>query len=128
MSIVERDLYPPFSKWIRDNTKDIDKTAVFELKITKTNRFNKNNIAPHQLRNLRMSTTPTGVYWKAPDEGISQKPFDSMLIKNAYALLVICYMKTCYAIDIHAWDQYMNDKISITAPECEDIAWRKIIL
>lgn len=70
---MEKDLYPSFSRWISRNWANRP-TAVFELKRTKLPRFNKNLVEVHQIRALKMSSYPSGVYHKISDQSMGQNP------------------------------------------------------
>ena len=118
---MEKDLYSSFSKFISLNWANRP-TSVFELKRTKLPRLNKNSVAPHQIRALKMSSYPSGCYHKISDMSLGAKPFDSFIIKNAKGYLVICFDRRAYFIDIHTWCDFVEDKCSVTEEECDKIS------
>lgn len=118
---MEKDLYPSFSRWISRNWANRP-TAVFELKRTKLPRFNKNLVEVHQIRALKMSSYPSGVYHKISDQSMGAKPFDSFIIKDAKGYLVVCFDRRAYFIDIHTWCDFVEDKTSVTEEECGEIS------
>lgn len=117
---MEKDLYPAFSRFISRNWANRP-TAVFELKRTHKNRFNKNLVEDHQIRALRMAKDHS-VYHKISDQSLGAKPFDSFIIKQSDAYLVICFDRRAYFIDIHAWCDYVQDLTSVTEEECRIIS------
>lgn len=126
-SHLEAALYAPFGSWVGKNWGDRD-TAVFELKRTHKRLFNKNLIETHQIRNLKMASSNTGAYWKIADEGFSQKLWDCQIVKKAKGYLVICFDRRAYLIDIWAWLEYMEDRISLTEEECASICSIQAVL
>lgn len=118
---MEKDLYPSFSRWISRNWANRP-TAVFELKRTKLPRFNKNLVEVHQIRALKMTSYPSGVYHKISDQSMGAKPFDSFIIKDAKGYLVVCFDRRAYFIDIHTWCDFVEDKTSVTEEECGEIS------
>lgn len=124
---MEKDLYSSFSKFISRNWANRP-TAVFELKRTKLPRFNKNLVAEHQIRALKMSGYSSGVYHKISDQSMGQKPFDSFIIKDAKGYLVICFDRTCHFIDVHKWCDFVEDKPSVTEKDCNSICELKALL
>jgi len=118
---MEKDLYPAFSRFISRNWANRP-TAVFELKRTRLPRFNKNLVEVHQIRALKMSSYPTGVYHKISDQSMGAKPFDSFIIKDAKGYLVVCFDRTCHFIDVHTWCDFVEDRTSVTEEECMSIS------
>ena len=118
---MEKELYGSFSSYIAQHWANRP-SAAFELKRTKLPRFNKNLVAPHQIRALKMSSYNSGVYHKISDMSLGAKPFDSFVIKDAKGYLVICFDRQAYFIDIHKWCDYVEDKTSVTERECQQLA------
>lgn len=120
--MTERDLYGPFGQYIAKHWEG--GSAAFELKLVKGNSFPFSKLEPHQERALRMATG-NGVYHKISDQSLGSKPFDSFIVKNAEAYVVLCFGKSAYFIDIGVWDLYREthrDKKSITLKTCQEIA------
>lgn len=124
--MLEKDLYTPFSHWVRDHYRG--PSAVFELKLSRKNRLPLSEIAPHQLRALRMSATKTGLYHKISDQSQGTKPFDSFLIASAKAYLVLCWEKRAYFISITDYDAWLTDQKSITEEEAKGIGEIVVLL
>lgn len=75
-----------------------------------------------------MATYSTGCYTKIADEGMSQKPWDSQIIKNIKAYLVICFNKRAYLIDVFTWCDYVEGLTSVTEIDCKNMCYLHIIL
>ncbi len=118
---MEKDLYPSFSRYISLHWANRP-SAAFELKRTRLPRFNKNLIAEHQLRALKMAGYGTGCYHKISDMSMGAKPFDSFIIKGAKGYLVICFDREAYFIDVHKWCAFVEDRPSVTEQECDRIS------
>lgn len=59
--------------------------GAYELKLVKGQTFNLKNVAPHQLYYLKK--VKDTFYFKIPDSGFSQKPFDCFVMSgNAYVV------------------------------------------
>lgn len=123
---MEKDLYAPFSRFIAKNWGDKG-SAVFELKRTHKNRFNKNLVEDHQIRALKMAKNG-GVYHKISDQSQGAKPFDSFIIKGCEAWLVICFDRNAYFIDIDIWCDCAHDQVSFTEEECKSICSIQTVL
>lgn len=99
------------------------KSAAFELKITKTNRFYLRNIAPHQWKNLKLAHSGL-FYHKIPDLGL-QNPFDCFTLYKVPAYVVILYyvprkLKECFVIPVNKLAKV--EAKSITAEEARQLA------
>lgn len=75
----EARITPRVIKWFVEN---YSKSCVLEIKV------GKNKILPHQ--KIALQQVQGGSFsWKIPDTG-TKNPFDSFILKNADAFLVIC--------------------------------------
>ena len=107
MALDERALYPRFSRFISSSWKD-GGSAAFELKIVQPGcAYRFAQLADHQERALRMVRLPTGLYHKISDQSQGAKPFDSFLLANCAAYVVICFASKCYFVTI---DNYLRLK------------------
>jgi hypothetical protein len=109
MAQRESDLYPLFSRYISKHW-GARGSAAFELKIVKTgNPYQFAQLEAHQERSLQMCASATGVYHKISDQSLGQKPFDSFLLANCQAYVVICFNTRAYFVDI---DKYLQIRLN----------------
>lgn len=99
--MLEKDFYRPVQNWCK---KNLNQTAVIELKLVKGNRFSLSDMRPHQIESL-LSCKHSNLIYKISDAGMDQKPFDICLFKNTSAYVgVIFYTprqkKRLYLVDI----------------------------
>ncbi len=119
---VEKDFYPAFSRFIATEWANRP-SAPFELKHAKGPRIYRNDIRPVQIRSLKMSKSPFGLYHKISDQSMGAKPWDSFIMKNCKeAFLVIIFGRSAYFIDIDAWLSATETSVSLTEDECASIA------
>lgn len=116
----ESEFQTLFTRWAKHN---LTTSTATELKITNTDRFYIRNLADHQRRNL-LNTKHHGIYYKIPDVGFDQKPYDGFFIKgDAYVCIMFFKPRTpkkFYAIDI---DEFVKIKTpSITEDDASKIA------
>ena len=101
------------------------KTIAVEYKVARGNRFYFKQIAKHQLKAL-YQVKHSYLYWKIPDVGISQKPFDAILLYKEPAHIVVMWdkakNKTFYMLDIDTVIELMKTKKSITENEAIEYA------
>lgn len=83
--------------WLRDNVG----TGAFEIKHTRgEDAFPMRELTELQRDALVAVRSRTGLAFKIPDEGVSYRPFDLFVFKQAAAWVVICYPKSFVVIDI----------------------------
>ena len=107
-------------------------SAAFELKLCKEKRFNLKRIEDHQIKNLQL-VEGRGLFYKIPDEGMAQKPFDGFVLKGRAYLVLMFYkprqLKTCYLIPIVTIIGKIEDGIkSIDEKEASNLAQVTFIL
>lgn len=89
-----------FSKWVKHVYK---KSAAFELKLTKSKSLPFDAVQPHQLQALK-NAKHTQLFYKIPDAGFSQKPFDCFSLSGVPTYVVVMFYtrgcKTFYMIDV----------------------------
>jgi hypothetical protein len=90
--VRERDFQIKFKGWIAENQKYLSTSTAYELKIEKSRSMRFDKVAKHQLRAL-YNAKHKYLYWKLPDVGYIQKPFDCMTMCNAKAYVVIWFYK-----------------------------------
>lgn len=96
----EKQLQVILTNYLKDNPPD--KTAVYELKICKSNAMPFKQVAEHQIEAL-LQAKHGNLYHKIADSPFisghskmrftKQKPFDCMNIYKSEAYIVICYYK-----------------------------------
>ncbi len=133
MSYTERDLTSRFSKWLREQRRDHDNfkfSAAFELKVCKKPSLGLYDFQPQQLPALRRAKhkDKRGVYKKISDLDINRCPFDSFLLYNVNAYIVVEFYKKhttheIIMIDIDDFDSWFenHDRKSIPKDEAERI-------
>lgn len=97
----EKDFYRPVQNWIK---KNLNQTAVVELKLVKGNRFRLSDMRPHQIDSL-LACKHNSLVYKIPDAGFDQKPFDICYFNNTLAYIGVVFYeprkkKNLYLIDI----------------------------
>jgi len=123
--MTEAQFQTHFSKWAKHH---LTRTTVCELKVCHGNRFSFAQLAPHQIANL-ISARDRRIFYKIPDSGYDQKPFDCFTIAGADAYVVLFFdekrgEKEFYMIDISRLQPLMADKKSLTREEVKSIATR----
>jgi hypothetical protein len=128
----EKEFQGKFTKWAKVNLQDDKKdliVEVTELKITNTKRFSIKNLKPHQARNL-YNAKHFGIYYKIPDVGYDQKPFDGFFIKGPSYVCIMFHEpkkpKDVYFIDIDVFLK-IKDK-SITEEQARNLASKVEVL
>ena len=118
--MTERDLYTPFSHYIRDHWKL--GSAVFEIKCVKGGTFPLALLKPHQERALLMAWV-SGVYHKVSDMSMGQKPFDSFYVREVPGYVVVCFQRLACFIHIKDYQRFKRsfpDARSMTRKQCEE--------
>jgi len=89
----EKDFQVNFGHWIKANWMDYPKikTAAFELKITKTDKFYLSSLEKHQPQNLEL-VNKSFFFYKFPDLGL-QNPFDCVSLYKEPAYVVVLFYK-----------------------------------
>ncbi len=118
--MLEKDFYRPVQNWCK---KNLNQTAVIELKLVKGNRFSLSDMRPHQIESL-LSCKHSILSYKISDAGIDQKPFDICVFKNTSAYVgVIFYTprqkKRLYLIDIDSLLDYFKTHQVLSLLESE---------
>jgi hypothetical protein len=96
-----------FNKWLRENYKG---SGVFELKQTQTDSISFSAVKEHQIAGLLAAKHGTLIH-KLSDETRGFKPFDSFILRNTPAYVVIKYPKGFVMIDIDAFIFEKNNSI-----------------
>ena len=104
VAYLEKDFQTEFSKWLKYNFK---RTAVFELKLTRTKSLPFSAVEEHQV-NALYNAKHAHVVHKLPDTGY-QNPFDCFFLKGSEAYVAVMFMKQkkFFLIDI---DDFMLEK------------------
>ncbi|NKQ39523.1 MAG: hypothetical protein HF967_08695 [Methanosarcinales archaeon] len=104
--------------------KNTTKTAVYELKITKTNTLPFSKFEPHQLPALNKAKYGTLTH-KISDMSLGYKPFDFCVWSGCLAYVAIMFYKPrqskcCYLLDIQTVYKLkeMPGKRSISLKDC----------
>ena len=85
----EAKITPDVIRWFKENYKT---SVALEIKV------GKNKLLPHQ--EIALEQVQKGSFsWKIPDMG-TRNPFDSFILKNANAFVVICDGRECEATRI----------------------------
>ena len=113
-----------FNLWLRDNYKG---SGVFELKQTSKDYLSFDAVKEHQIAGLLAAKHGTLVH-KISDETRGYKPFDSFILRNTPAYIVIKYPQGFVILDV---DSFMNEssssiRKSLTYSRALEIAERKI--
>lgn len=85
-----------FNKWLREHYKG---SGVFELKQTQTESIPFVSVKEHQLLGLLSAKHGTLVH-KISDQTQGYKPFDSFILRNTPAFIVIKYPQGFVIIDV----------------------------
>ena len=124
----EREFQTKFIRWVKYIYK---KTAVFELKLTKSNSLPFSILAPHQKEALLLSKHSILTH-KIPDLGL-RNPFDVFCVTNVLAFVVVMFyergQKEFYLIDIDCWvkEEGLSKRKSLTKERAEQIGEKKIL-
>jgi hypothetical protein len=86
--MLERTITGKILKAMREDKRF--KSCAIEIKVAKGKTLYKTQIADHQRRALELSYR-SAIYFKIPDGGFSQSPFDGFILRNSGAWLVIYY-------------------------------------
>jgi hypothetical protein len=102
MAFNETNFQSLFTKWAKKNAVE---TAVYELKITKTNTLPFSKFEPHQLPALDKAKFGIQTH-KISDMSLGYKPFDFCVWTHCPAYVAIMFYKPrqkkiCYLLDIH---------------------------
>lgn len=124
MAFAEKDFQTEFNKWLV--RRGWDKTTAFELKITKKDYINFKEVKPHQLRNLLLAKQK--MIYKIPDVGMDQKPFDSFIMCDALAYVVILFYQprkpkqfAMIEVDAYKKEALSSDRASLTLDRAREI-------
>ncbi len=103
--MTEADFQTRFRRWHKSNWNG--PTSAFEYKISKTESIPFDAVADHQIAALLM-VKKGKFYYKIPDAGYDQKPFDAFALIGENAYVVIYFYtkkgeKRFYVIDIEAF-------------------------
>lgn len=119
----EKDFQRIFNKWCKYN---ITKSSAFELKLTKSPSLPFSSVVEHQLNALHLAKNKCIVY-KIPDDSMGQKPFDSFVLSNVPAYIVVMFYtratKIFYLIDIDVWieEEKTSKRKSLTEKRAREI-------
>ncbi len=97
----EKDFQTKFKHWIQHHKL----TGAYELKLTHKSSIPFTAVAPHQVSALQ-KTYSGGVYYKIPDVGYDQKPFDCFYLEASAYVVIMFYkrgQKDFYMIHITDW-------------------------
>jgi len=111
---LESKFQTVFKHWVQKYWNN--GSAAFELKRTTSDSIPVKNIAEHQLVALNQAFDGT-LYYKIPDTGYGQKPFDTVVLQQSLAFLVIAFGKRLtdfYVIPITVWNEKTKGKTSVT--------------
>lgn len=96
----EKDFQIKFKHYLEANHPS--ESALYELKLEKSNKFNIRRWTqrqPHQLRSLLLASTPGEIlYHKISDASYEQKPADCFVFTNADSYLVVYFEKEHLAV------------------------------
>ena len=121
MAYLEKDFQTDFNKWCKHIYQ---KTAVFELKISRGASLPYRDVKEHQ-ENALYTAKHGSVVYKIPDTGY-QNPFDSFMMVEVPAYIVIMFrakQAEFILIDIDRW-LYMKQnrkRESITEDQAKEI-------
>lgn len=94
-------------------------SAAFELKRTLSDRLPVKAVQEHQVAALLQAYQGT-CYYKIPDDSIGAKPFDSFVLQQSLAYIVIGFgakLKDFVLIPIQVWVENTKGKVSVTKKE-----------
>lgn len=97
----EASFQTQFNLWLREHYEG---SGAFELKQTQTDSIPFSAVKEHQIAGLLASKHGTLIY-KIPDETRSFKPFDSFILRNTPAFVVIKYPQGFVIIDVDIFVQ-----------------------
>lgn len=124
--MTEAKFTTAFHKWLARHSEWYF-TCVFELKVEKDAKsIAFTRLADHQARALKLAQEGRIIY-KIPDEGLSQKPFDSFMICNASAYVVLWMAKwdpkKFWIIPYKAWEEARTTcgRASVTRKMADDM-------
>ena len=138
-SMVEKNMQTLFKHWIANNPPK--RSAVYELKLEKTNRLSFDRVYDHQIAGLRQAKKK-GMYHKIADQPAAwvggkrvhfggKKPFDSLFLKGIEAYVVVCFykpnhIKRAIFIDVDKFVELKesSERKSMTEEMAESIATR----
>lgn len=87
MTYQEKNFQTDFNKWCKHTWRT---NGVFELKIAKGKSLPFDAVKDHQITALVHASSNYIVY-KIPDDAIGQKPFDSFMLMDVPAYVVVMY-------------------------------------
>lgn len=96
-------------------------TALFELKRVVGSRIPVKAFRDHQIAALYQAAT-SSLYYKIPDEGISQKPADCFVMSQVLAFVVIGFgerLQAFHVIPILVWVKNTAGTTSVTQDDVE---------
>lgn len=125
MPYLERNFQTDFNKWAKHLFK---RTAVFELKISKTDVISFTDVKEHQV-NALLAAKHANFVFKIPDGGW-QNPFDCFSMCKVPAYVVIMFraqtknQKEFFLIDIDDWvkEKATSARKSLTEARARQIA------
>lgn len=127
MSYKEADFQTDFNKWLARHLDLFSTTSNFELKVTKTNRFDYCHLRPHQVPWL-LNQKHRAVIYKHPDIGETRKPPDCTLWKKCECYIVILWYQprkpkffTMIEIDDFVKEKENSKRASLTKERAYDI-------
>ncbi len=108
-------------------------SGVFELKLTKTKSLAYSKVEPHQIKSLLAANTEKGCAFKISDMSMEKKPFDSFLIANYPAYIVILYYvqrkpKIAYYIPIKSFVAEVGPGQGLSEAQAKELAEYTITL
>lgn len=138
--MVEANFQSLFSTWMTSEQR-FTQSAVFELKLEKTQSIRFDRVAPHQVDGLRRSKR-MWTYHKIADSPFIKsagkmmrftkpKPFDCFVVMDALAYVVVLFYeprqsKEMFFIDVDTWvdEQKRSIRKSLTKQRAREIAQR----
>jgi len=90
MAYAEKDFQSAWNRWLKFNWEG--GSAGFELKITKKSSLPFSRVEAHQIQAL-LDVKHGSLIYKISDQSIGFKPFDSFILTDAPAYVVIMYYK-----------------------------------
>lgn len=122
----EKDFQTKFGRWVINR---YPKTTAWELKIVqleKRKSLYMSDVKSHQIRAL-YNTKHKGIYYKLPDVGIGQKPYDCFFLKAPAFFVVMYYkrgVKHFYMIDIDDFIKFFDNNKSLSEEKASLIGKR----
>ena len=119
----ESDFQTKFGHWVRNRYQG---SGVFELKLCKEKSWQFSEIKEHQLAALYIAKHKS-LYFKIPDVGVMQKPFDTIVIAGTPAYLAIMFYERgqreffLIDIDILKREIEVSDRRSLTSDRAREI-------